>query len=348
MSYTTCLAVSLASSGLICAVGCTATVETNDARDAAIGVPDAAPPVPDANLPSVDAATPADAAVPVAADAAAVGSDAGHSSQDASAVTRDAGSAAPDAAGTPDASVHLPDASMDAAVADAGSQGPKRVLDVNDVSANPDAYDWFDFRPNLLKLILSGAEATEHIAILWYTIPDGTVGLHYHAQTESVVAIDGTQTDAKGVYPTGTVYFNPPGSGHAITGSSGFFILAYASPPDFASTDLIEEYTPIRIDTAAADFSTSQPFADSGDGLRTFEVPLDPSGGMSAQFMELTAPAAAYEYTGNYVLVLDGSCVLDGTTLGSGMLVVTRDVEPLPFSLVPSEGSTCLTMGISF
>src|SRR6187402_676700 len=82
------------------------------------------------------------------------------------------------------------------------------VLDLTDVKTNPSGYEWFDFRPNVMKLILSGAAETEHVAILWYTVTDGAVGLHYHSKTESVYAIEGTQTDAKGVYPTQTVYFN--------------------------------------------------------------------------------------------------------------------------------------------
>src|SRR5438477_9009940 len=145
------------------------------------------------------------------------------------------------------------DAGTDTGSDDAGGPGlsAATVLDLDDVKTNPGPYDWFDFRPNVKKLVLAGVPESEHVAILWYTITDGAVGLHYHAKTESVFVIDGTQTDGKGVYPTGTVYFNPPGSGHEIMHSSGFFLLAYAAPPDFANTSLIGEYTPIRIDTSA-------------------------------------------------------------------------------------------------
>src|SRR5262245_637894 len=52
----------------------------------------------------------------------------------------------------------------------------KTVLDLGDVTDDPGGYGWFDFRPNVQKLILSGAAETEHIAILWYTVPDGSVG----------------------------------------------------------------------------------------------------------------------------------------------------------------------------
>jgi hypothetical protein len=221
------------------------------------------------------------------------------------------------------------------------------VLDLDELKTNPAAHEWFDFRPNLKKLILSGAAETEHVAILWYTVTNGSVGLHYHSKTESVYVIDGTQTDAKGMYATGTVYFNPPGSGHEITDSSGFFVLAYASPPDFARTDLIEEYTPIRIDTAAADLTSLHPFAANNSGVRTFTPALDGMGGISAEFIETTS-SEDYGYTGNYLLVLEGSCEIEGVTLGKDMLVVAKALEPQPFNVTATEDSSCLAMGISF
>jgi hypothetical protein len=224
----------------------------------------------------------------------------------------------------------------------------KTVLDLNDVKTNPSAYDWFDFRPNVEKLILSGAAETEHVAILWYTVTDGSVGLHFHAKTESVYVIEGTQTDAKGVYPTGTVYFNPPGSGHQIMDSSGFFILAYASPPDFASTDLIEEYTPVRIDTTDPTLMITSGFEQSESGLRTFEAPLNDMGGMSAQFIEITSRRDDYDYAGNYLLVLEGSCEVAGVTFGEGMLVVAKSVAPEAFKIRAADASACLAMGVSF
>jgi ChrR Cupin-like domain len=160
------------------------------------------------------------------------------------------------------------------------------VVDLNDLTTNPSNYDFFTFRPNLEKLILSGAPESEHISILWYTIPNGSVGRHYHAMTESVYAIDGTQTDAKGVYPTGSLYFNPPGSGHEISDSTGFFILAYASPPDFTNTALIEEYTPVQINTADPNLETTYAFETVQEGVSIYTIPLDPEGGMSSQFIK--------------------------------------------------------------
>ncbi|MEO1069534.1 MAG: hypothetical protein AAFW95_10505, partial [Cyanobacteria bacterium J06638_6] len=46
------------------------------------------------------------------------------------------------------------------------------VVDLAELTANPSSYNFSTFRPNLEKLILTGAADTEHISILWYTIPD--------------------------------------------------------------------------------------------------------------------------------------------------------------------------------
>ena len=85
--------------------------------------------------------------------------------------------------------------------------GTSTVLDLNDLKKNPANHAWFDFRPNVKKLILAGDANSEHVSILWYTVANGSVGLHYHAKTESVYVIDGTQTDGKGTYPTASLYF---------------------------------------------------------------------------------------------------------------------------------------------
>jgi hypothetical protein len=221
------------------------------------------------------------------------------------------------------------------------------VLSVDDVAATPEPYDWFDFRPNVKKLILAGAAETQHIAILWYTVTDGGVGLHYHSKTESVYVIDGTQTDAKGVYGDGTVYFNPPGSGHQITDSSGFFLLAYAAPPDFVSTNLIEAYTPVRIDTTDANLTTTYTFEQPATGVKTYAVPLVAQGGLSAEIIETTS-AEAWAFVGNYLLVLKGSCDIEGEAMAKGMLVVAKAIESQPYQVSATAGATCLVMGLSF
>ncbi|MEM9451991.1 MAG: cupin domain-containing protein [Cyanobacteria bacterium P01_E01_bin.6] len=221
------------------------------------------------------------------------------------------------------------------------------IVDLNELTKNPNNYDFFTFRPNVEKLILSGAADTEHISILWYTIPDGSVGLHYHSMTESVYTIEGTQTDTEGVYPTGSLYFNPPGSGHELSDSTGFFILAYASPPDFANTELIENETPVQIKTVDPDLETLYPFKMVQDGVSVYDIPLDPKGGMSSELIQTTS-SEGYEYNGNYLLVLKGHCTINGTPFDENMLVVATTVEPQSYIVCVADGNSCLALGLSF
>ncbi|WP_103668031.1 cupin domain-containing protein [Pseudanabaena sp. BC1403] len=221
------------------------------------------------------------------------------------------------------------------------------IIDLKELIANPKKYDFFTFRPNLEKLILSGTADSKHISILWYTIPNGSVGLHYHSMTESVYTIDGTQTDAKGVYPTGSLYFNPPESGHKITNSTGFFILAYASPPDFSNTDKIKPYTPVQINTADPDLERNHTFNYSQAGVKVYDVPVDPKGGMSSKIIKSTS-LIRYKYLGNYLLVLKGSCNINGKIFGKDMLVVAKTIETQSYSLSATSDNSCLALGLSF
>jgi hypothetical protein len=259
-------------------------------------------------------------------------------------VAGDAGAATTSDAGTETSTEVEPEAALSV---DGEASTSTTVLDLNDVKTNPTTYQWFDFKPNVEKLILAGAPETEHIAILWYTVTDGGVALHYHSKTESVYVIDGTQTDGKGVYPTGTVYFNPPGSGHQVTDSTGFFVLAYAAPPDFTNTNLIGDYTPIRIDTTASDLTAVNPFVETKTGVRTFAPALDGMGGMTALFIEITS-SETYDYKGNYLLVRNGSCEIDGVTLGENMLAVGKTVVPQNYKVAAPLNGSCLAMGVSF
>jgi hypothetical protein len=334
----------MVASGLLAAGGCSSAdkVLVSDGgdppqADAGMATVDGALPSEDGALPSEDGAVPSeDGAVP-SEDGAVPSEDGAVPSEDGAVPLLD-GSAALDSARP----------SVDgAAWPDGDGAASETVLDLDALKTTPLAYAWFDFKPNVKKLILAGAAETQHIAVLWYTISEGGVGLHYHAKTESVYVIDGTQTDSKGVYSTGALYFNPPGSGHEITHSSGFFLLAYAAPPDFAKTDLIGEYSPIRVDTTATDLTQQYAFVQAAAGMSAYELPLDATGGLSAKLIESTA-LESYVYQGNYVLVLNGTCLIQGMAHPKNTLVVGTALAPHPFQIAASEGATCLAMGISF
>ena len=103
----------------------------------------------------------------------------------------------------------------------------------------------------------------------------------------------------------------------------------------------------VRIDTEDAALGTAYPFEQVADGVRTYETPLDTEGGMRGELIEITT-ATAHAFSGNYVLVLEGNCDIDGASRGEDMLVVAQTVTPEPFEVAASEGATCLALGVSF
>ena len=156
--------------------------------------------------------------------------------------------------------------------------------------------------------------------------------------------MNGTQADIKGVYPTGSVYFNPPGSGHSVWDSSGFFLLAYAAPPDFANTDLITDYSPVIIDTMEETGNmTTVTTLVADNGHTEYEVPLDETGGMSAAFIEVKDTPHTYE--GNYVLILKGPCMVNDKEYDEQMLIVAKGIPTISFEL---KGSECKVLGVAF
>lgn len=112
-------------------------------------------------------------------------------------------------------------------------------------------------------------------------------------------------------------------------------------------TNLIGPYTPVRIDTSAADLTTQLAFSPKSMGVRTYAPPLDATGGLKAELIEITA-AVDYEFKGNYLLVLKGSCQIQGMTYGEDILVVTRGVVPLAYQIAAPPASSCLAMGVGF
>ena len=98
---------------------------------------------------------------------------------------------------------------------------------------------------------------------------------------------------------------------------------------------------------AAADLTTTYTFIEQGEGIKTHAVPLESGGGMLAKLIESTS-VTPYAFEGNYLLVLKGSCDIEGVTLAAGSLVVAEDIEPQPYGIGATASNTCLALGISF
>jgi hypothetical protein len=68
---------------------------------------------------------------------------------------------------------------------------------------------------------------------------------------------------------------------------------------------------------------------------------------MSAEFIQSTS-SQGYQYTGNYLLVLKGSCTINGTAFGENMLVVATTIETQLYEVSITGGGSCLALGLAF
>jgi hypothetical protein len=217
------------------------------------------------------------------------------------------------------------------------------VVELATLRAKTAEFAWFQFKPGVKKLILSGTPDSRHVSVLWYGYEGkpGLVPLHYHDKTETIFVIDGTQTDSKGTYEKGSFYFNPPGSGHAISDSSGLFLLTYAAPPDFQRTADIAAYEHVVV---GADYARL-PLTSCDDGSQCYVPPLARDGGLRSRFVKLrTSPVTL---TANVVLVLQGACVVRGQALQADTLVVHKSSEPGRYQ-VAASGAECLLHEMAF
>jgi anti-sigma factor ChrR (cupin superfamily) len=68
------------------------------------------------------------------------------------------------------------------------------------------------------------------VALLRYA-PAATVQRHRHEGLETIMVLDGAQSDEHGDYEAGSVVFNPLGSEHSIWSESGCVILIHWERP---------------------------------------------------------------------------------------------------------------------
>ncbi len=62
------------------------------------------------------------------------------------------------------------------------------------------------------------------LAILRYA-PGATVPLHLHTGLETILVLDGVQSDERGDYPKGALILNPQGTQHSVWSESGCAVL---------------------------------------------------------------------------------------------------------------------------
>ncbi len=81
------------------------------------------------------------------------------------------------------------------------------------------------FRPGItVHWLAKGAGDEPSLAILVYA-PGASVPHHRHIGLETIVVLDGVQSDESGDYPAGTVMVNPVGTEHSVWSKHGCAVL---------------------------------------------------------------------------------------------------------------------------
>lgn len=102
-------------------------------------------------------------------------------------------------------------------------------------AAQPERLDWRPLRPGIEFHALYGQPGQGPAAALLRYAPGARVPSHRHGGFEHILVLQGSQRDAAGVYPAGTLLVSPPGSRHAVTSDEGCLVLAiWAGPLEFS------------------------------------------------------------------------------------------------------------------
>ena len=75
------------------------------------------------------------------------------------------------------------------------------------------------------------------VALLRYA-PGAGVPAHLHRGLETILVLDGTQSDERGDYPTGSLVLNPEGTSHRVWSEEGCVVLIqWTLPVEFLPAD---------------------------------------------------------------------------------------------------------------
>ncbi len=86
------------------------------------------------------------------------------------------------------------------------------------------------FREGVEMCRLGGDPAGASVALLRYR-PGASVPLHEHPGLETVIVLDGSQSDERGLYRAGTISINPAGSRHSVWSEEGCVVLIQWEKP---------------------------------------------------------------------------------------------------------------------
>lgn len=93
---------------------------------------------------------------------------------------------------------------------------------INDFAENWQNLPFTHFREGVeIHHIKTGSPA---VAILRYA-PGAKVPIHVHTGLETILVLDGVQSDERGDYPKGALILNPEGTRHSVWSETGCAVL---------------------------------------------------------------------------------------------------------------------------
>ncbi|MGD9738613.1 MAG: cupin domain-containing protein [Bauldia sp.] len=84
--------------------------------------------------------------------------------------------------------------------------------------------EFVPFRPGVEISRLAGDPAGASVALLRYA-PGASVPMHEHTGLETIVVLDGAQSDDRGRYAAGAIAINPAGTRHRVWSDEGCVVL---------------------------------------------------------------------------------------------------------------------------
>ena len=97
---------------------------------------------------------------------------------------------------------------------------PLRILDL--INGGWQSLPFKPFREGVeISEIFAGSPA---VAVLRYQ-PGASVPRHQHNGLETIVVLEGVQSDEQGDYPAGSVILNPAGTAHSVWSTDGCVVL---------------------------------------------------------------------------------------------------------------------------
>lgn len=102
---------------------------------------------------------------------------------------------------------------------------PLEIPDLPGLARDPDRIAWEPFRDGVrVHWLYRTAPDGPAAAFLRYE-PGAAVPTHLHAGYEHITVLAGSQSDARGTYPAGSLVINPPGTRHAVASAEGCLVL---------------------------------------------------------------------------------------------------------------------------